>query len=440
MPLARVPALRAGEQDLPAGHRRHRRERADDEPVVRQHEGRRVQTHDRRGGRPRRDLAALQRRDTRQVLRRAVVQPHLVARAQRPGAGKHRDPGVEAPSRESGELGRRQPVAPADVVTVEAAQVHAGAAAGVHHLGLVVVHLDAAHAGAGAAGLDGQHVSRADLARPQGAGDHRADALEREDAVHGQAGRAAAAARLGAARGALERGQQVVQAAPVPGAHGDDLAAVVGRGLEELAHVRFRQLQQFLVHDVRLGQRHDPVAHAQQLDDGQVLHRLRHDAVVGGDDQQEEVDAGRPGHHGAHEALVARHVDHAQPGARRQLQLRVAELDGDAALLLLAQPVGVLAGEPRDERRLAVVDVTGGAEGQRRTVAERIHSALRSGRTGRLRRGPRARPRPRRAGRRAGGRRARGRRRPARRGAAARRARRPRPRVPRPRPRRSAPR
>ena len=37
--------------------------------------------------------------------------------------------------------------------------------------------------------------------------------------------------------------------------------------------------------------------------------------------------------------------------------------------LLLAQAVGVLAGEARDERRLAVVDVAGGAEGQRRTVA-----------------------------------------------------------------------
>ena len=206
------------------------------------------------------------------------------------------------------------------------------------------------------------------------------------------------------------------------------------------AHVRLRQLEQLLVHEVGLGQRHDPVAHAQQLDDGEVLDGLRHHAVVGGDDQQEEVDAGRPGHHGAHEALVARHVDDAQPGARRQLQLRVAELDGDAALLLLAQPVGVLAGEPRDERRLAVVDVTGGAEGQRRTVAERSYGALRSGRAGRRRRGPRARPRRRRAGRRAGGRRGRGRRRPARRGAAARRARRPRPRAPRPRPRRSAPR
>ena len=73
--------------------------------------------------------------------------------------------------------------------------------------------------------------------------------------------------------------------------------------------------------------------------------RLRHHAVVGGDHQQEQVDAGGAGDHGAHEALVAGHVDDAEAAAAGQLELGVAELDGDAALLLLAQTVGVLAGE-----------------------------------------------------------------------------------------------
>ena len=88
-----------------------------------------------------------------------------------------------------------------------------------------------------------------------------------------------------------------------------------------------------------------PRSYAEQLDDGEVLDGLRHDAVVGGDDEQEEVDAGGAGHHGAHEALVAGHVDHAQPPAAGQLELGVAELDRDAALALLAQAVGVLAGQ-----------------------------------------------------------------------------------------------
>ena len=168
--------------------------------------------------------------------------------------------------------------------------------------------------------------------RPQRAGHDRADALEREDAVHGQAGRAGVAARLGVLGGPLQRGQQLVQAAPVPRAHRDHLAGGERRALEELAHVRLRQLEQLVVHEVGLGQRDDAAAHAEQLDDREVLDGLRHHAVVGGDDEQEEVDAGGSGHHGAHEPLVAGHVDDAQARAGRQLQLGVAELDGDAAL------------------------------------------------------------------------------------------------------------
>ena len=132
---------------------------------------------------------------------------------------------------------------------------------------------------------------------------------------------------------------------------------------EELAHVGARQLEQLVVDEVGLGQRHD-AARARRAARGwprarRVCGITPSSAAI---DEQEEVDAGGAGDHGAHEALVAGHVDDAEPAAAGQLQLRVAELDRDAALPLLAQAVGVLAGEERDERRLAVVDVPGGAE------------------------------------------------------------------------------
>jgi hypothetical protein len=38
------------------------------------------------------------------------------------------------------------------------------------------------------------------------------------------------------------------------------------------------------------------------------------------------------------------------------------DVDGDAALLLLLEPVGVDAGQRLDEARLAVVDVAGGTD------------------------------------------------------------------------------
>ena len=44
-------------------------------------------------------------------------------------------------------------------------------------------------------------------------------------------------------------------------------------------------------------------------------------------DEEEEVDAGRPGDHVANEALVAGHVDEREPAPVRQLERRVAEVD-----------------------------------------------------------------------------------------------------------------
>ena len=99
--------------------------------------------------------------------------------------------------------------------------------------------------------------------------------------------------------------------------------------------------------------------------------RLRARALVRIDHEQEEVDARCAGDHRAHEPLVAGHVDDGELRSVRQLERRVAEVDRDAALLLLRQPVGVLAGQRLDERRLAVVDVAGGTDGERhaRTLA-----------------------------------------------------------------------
>ena len=56
-----------------------------------------------------------------------------------------------------------------------------------------------------------------------------------------------------------------------------------------------------------------------------------------------------------------------------QIGVREAELDGDAARFLFLQPVGVGAGQRLDQRALAVVDVTGGAD------QDRAHPSASSG-------------------------------------------------------------
>ena len=131
--------------------------------------------------------------------------------------------------------------------------------------------------------------------------------------------------------------------------------------LEGLPHLLFHQLQPVLLHQVGLGEDHQALLDLEQLADLQVLPGLGHDAFVGGDDQGHQVHAGGAGHHVAHEALVARHVDDAQVPAVGQDQVGEPQFNGDAPELLLFQAVRVDAGEGLDEGALAVVDVAGGA-------------------------------------------------------------------------------
>ena len=107
------------------------------------------------------------------------------------------------------------------------------------------------------------------------------------------------------------------------------------------------------------------MAQAEQLAHVQVLAGLRHHAVLGGDDEQHEVDAAGAGDHGADEGLVSRDVDDAGGQASAELPGGEAELDGDAAALFFREAVGVDAGEGVDEGGLAVVDVPCGTENQR---------------------------------------------------------------------------
>lgn len=115
---------------------------------------------------------------------------------------------------------------------------------------------------------------------------------------------------------------------------------------------------------VDLGQRHGTLVQAEQFNDFEVFPSLRHRPVVGGDDQQGEVDAGAAGEHGVDEPLVAGDVDEANAAARRlgTVEVSVAEVKGDAAGFLFLEPVAVHAGQGFDQRGLAVVDVACGAD------------------------------------------------------------------------------
>ncbi len=93
-----------------------------------------------------------------------------------------------------------------------------------------------------------------------------------------------------------------------------------------------------------------------------MLLGLRHDPFIGRDHEQRDVDAGRSREHVAHESLVAGDVHDARLDRVAQRQGREAQVDGDAAALFFLPAVGVDAGQGLHQRRLAVVDVTGGPD------------------------------------------------------------------------------
>ena len=98
-----------------------------------------------------------------------------------------------------------------------------------------------------------------------------------------------------------------------------------------------------------------------KVEDLHVLACLRHDRVVGRDDQHGQVETRGAREHVADEPLVAGHVDQGDL-IIAQLERREAQVDRDAALLFGRQAIGVDAGQGADQGGLAVVDVAGGAE------------------------------------------------------------------------------
>ncbi len=116
------------------------------------------------------------------------------------------------------------------------------------------------------------------------------------------------------------------------------------------------------VDEIDLREGDHPVRDPEQLEDAQMLLALRLPSFGRGDDEQAGVYRTDAREHVLDEAHVARDVDERDTRAGRQRRPREPEVDGEAASLLLLEPIGIGAGECEDEGRLAVIDVTGGRD------------------------------------------------------------------------------
>ena len=234
--------------------------------------------------------------------------------------------------------------------------------------------LDAANAHAPVAGDQAERVAGGDAAAAQRAGHDQSLAARHEDAIDRQSDARPWTRRQGVADLDQAR-QQLLQPSPPRRRDGHHRPSRQRRRPEQVGE-RGSELglppggRPLIVRgpaagdreQVGLGDGHDAVAHPQQVEDLNVLHGLGADPVVGGDHEEARVALAGADQHVADEPVVARDVDEVDLRPVGERQPGVADVDRHAARPLLGEAVGVDPRERAQERRLAVVDVPGGAE------------------------------------------------------------------------------
>jgi hypothetical protein len=113
---------------------------------------------------------------------------------------------------------------------------------------------------------------------------------------------------------------------------------------------------------VGFGDHKNGALNTQKMKDVQMLFRLWHYAVIGRNRKKGEIDAVRAGEHVPDKSFVTGHIDNAGCSSIGKIQMRESKIDGNASFLFLFEPVRILAGQSLYETRLAVIDVSGGAD------------------------------------------------------------------------------
>ncbi len=225
-----------------------------------------------------------------------------------------------------------------------------------------VLRMDRAYARVEAGRADNNPIAARHGPRQNRAGYDGARAGKGEGAVDREPKAALGRARRACARGFHQIFAQRIDAFAGEGRDRNDVGVGESGGGKQLPDIVRDFLAPGRLGEIRLGQGDGAARNAEQIDDREVLDRLRHHAVVGGDGEQDEIDAGRAGEHVMNEALVPRHVDEADDRAICRRQIGKAEIDRDAARFFFLQAVGVDPGQRAHERGLAVVDMAGGAD------------------------------------------------------------------------------
>ena len=240
-----------------------------------------------------------------------------------------------------------------------------------------------------------QPVAGGDRASGQRSGDDGAGSADREGPVDPQPDRRGRVGGRKSGEQLLQRRDQLRHARSGQRADRDGRHRAHGRRRQTVAHVGQHRRR---IGEVGLRHREQRVPDAEGVEDGDVLGGLGRPAVVRSDHDQRGGHRPDAGEHVADEPLVAGDVDDGEPPAGGQRRPGEAEVDGQPAPAFLGPAVGLHPGQGADQRRLAVVDVTGGGDhvhgaGHHRAATARTAAARASSDDGgRLRRFSSVRP------------------------------------------------
>ena len=181
----------------------------------------------------------------------------------------------------------------------------------------------------------------------------------------------------------VEGEPQLAQPAAVEPVDRHDLGLRQERAGHPVGHLQRHQIGLVRIGQAGLGEGDHAGGHAEPIEDPQVLLALRLPPLGRGDDEQAAAHRPHPRQHVLEEADVAGHVDERDLATAGQGADREPEVDGEAALLLLGEAVGIGAGERLHEGRLAMIDVAGGGDDGRLRRSRLLCRLLgRGGRTG----------------------------------------------------------
>ena len=250
----------------------------------------------------------------------------------------------------------------------ESCEIQRGALSCDGGFGGRAMNLHAANSHALAGGKYFEFFFFADRPGNERAGDDRAEAFHGEDAIDGKASQRRRVFRGNFGGDLGERGFQLVQACARQRTHSDyrRLRRIEKRSAHIIFHFQSHHFERLRIHRIGFCEHGDAAADGQQAADIEVFASLRLDPFIGGDDQQHQVDAAHARQHVAHKALVAGDIDEAQANSAAigggEFEVGKADVDGDAAPLFFFEAVGIDAGQGFHQRRLAVIDMSGGAD------------------------------------------------------------------------------